>query len=271
MKALSIVLTGALALAAFAAPGPSPAQAPAPQAAPPAKAGPETAAPEEVEPEAKAALQKMSAYLGTLDTFEIKATTSLDLVTQTGQRVQLNGDARYRVRRPNGFVIDVNTDWKKRTFIYDGKSFTVFAPEKGYYATVPAPGTILATLDLMYEKFGIALPVEDLFRWNNEGSRRVAQIDSGWRVGTVTISGTKTDHYAFRQDDIDWQVWIEQGDRPLPRRLVIIDRSQAEQPAYQATFDWTLNPRLADDTFAFKAGPNAKAIQLTVLSDGGSQ
>jgi hypothetical protein len=206
-----------------------------------------------VEPEAVQALQKMSAYLQTLNAFEITTKTSLDLVTQ------------YKVRRPKGFVIEINTDWKKRVFLYDGARFTVYAPELGHYAQVDAPATNLQTLDAIYEKFGIALPIEDLFRWNDVSSRRQDPLSSAIVVGERMIEGVPTDQYAFRQGDFDWQVWIARGDRPLPRKLVIVDRSDLAQPAYSAILTWTVNPTFTDEDFAFRPTSGATAIRLTPI------
>jgi hypothetical protein len=220
-----------------------------------------------VEPEAVQALQKMSAYLQTLNAFEITTKTSLDLVTQTGQRVQLDGTGSYKVRRPKGFVIEINTDWKKRVFLYDGTRFTVYAPELGYYAQVDAPATNLQTLDAIYEKFGIALPIEDLFRWNDVSSRRQDPLSSAIVVGERMIEGVPTDQYAFRQGDFDWQVWIARGDRPLPRKLVIVDRSDLAQPAYSAILTWTVNPTFTDEDFAFRPTSGATAIRLTPIQN----
>jgi hypothetical protein len=224
----------------------------------------------EVEPEARQALERMSAYLGTLKTFEVRTQTSLDIVTETGQRVQIDGTAHYKVRRPDGFVIEVATDLKKRTFFYDGKNFTVFSPQHEFYATVAAPETTLKTLDLLWDKFGIALPLEDLFRWNGLKSRRSEELTGAFLVGPATIDGVLTDQYAFRQGQVDWSVWIEQGARPLPRKLMIVDRSQPEQPAYVARLAWTLNPTFAPDAFTFRAGPKAKSIRMSTLETAGS-
>jgi hypothetical protein len=260
------VATATLPSLGSAQTAPAPAPAPAPAAA--ADTDPTTPV---VEPEARQALERMSAYLGTLTSFEIKTQTSLDIVTEIGQRVQIDGTAHYKVRRPNGFVIDVVTDMKKRSFYYDGKSFTVFSPQHDYYATVAAPDTILKTLDVLWGQFGLALPLEDLFRWNDAKSRRTDELSSAFLVGPATIDGVLTNQYAFRQGEVDWSVWIEQGDRPLPRKLLIIDRSQAEQPAYVARLSWTLKPTFAADTFTYKAGPNAKSIRMSTLeSDTGS-
>jgi hypothetical protein len=222
----------------------------------------------EVEPEARQALERMSAYLGTLKTFEIRTQTSLDIVTETGQRVQIDGTAHYKVRRPDGFVIDVVTDLKTRTFFYDGKNFTVFSPQHEFYATVAAPPTTTKMLDVLWDKFGIALPLEDLFRWNDLKSRRSDELTGAFLVGPATLDGVLTDQYAFRQGEVDWSVWIERGERPLPRKLMIIDRSQAEQPAYVARLAWTLNPTFPADAFTFRAGPKAKSIRMSTLETG---
>ncbi len=274
MRPLPFVACCVLSVAAAALPslGPSLALAQTPPATPAAPAttpdtGPVTPV---VEPEARQALEKMSAYLGTLKTFEIQTQTTLDIVTEIGQRVQIDGATHYKVRRPDGFVIDVVTDMKKRSFFYDGKHFTVYAPQQDFYSTVAAPETILKTLDLIWDQFGLALPLEDLFRWNDLKSRRPEELSSGFLVGPATIDGVLTNQYAFRQGQVDWSVWIEQGDRPLPRKLLIVDRSQAEQPAYVARLAWTLNPTFPANTFTYRAGPNAKSIRMSTLETTGS-
>lgn len=274
MRPLPFVACCVLSVAAAAA-FPALASAQTTPAPPPASAAPATPPDEglvapEVEPEARQALERMSAYLGTLKTFEIRTQTSLDIVTETGQRVQIDGTAHYKVRKPDGFVIEVVTDLKKRTFFYDGKSFTVFSPQHEFYATVAAPPTTLKMLDWLWDDYGLALPLEDLFRWNELKSRRPDELTGAFLVGPATIDGVLTNQYAFRQGEVDWSVWIEQGERPLPRKLMIVDRSQTEQPAYVARLTWTLNPTFPADAFTYRAGPKAKSIRMSTLEPAGS-
>ena len=105
-----------------------------------------------------AALRKMSAYLMSLKSAAITSRGSLDAVTDNGQRIQLDGVTTYKMRKP-GFVIDYDSDIKKRRFFYDGKQFTVYSPATGHYATVAAPPTDREVLDVIYKKYGIALPL----------------------------------------------------------------------------------------------------------------
>jgi len=205
----------------------------------------------------------------TAKTMEIDSKGSLDVVTKNGQRIQLDGATNYKIRRP-GFVIDYKSDIKNRQFIYDGKTFTVNSPGLGFYATVPAPPTNREVLDTIYEKFGIALPLEDLFRWG-DGSRaaRLAGLESAYEVGTATIDGVATDHYAFREKGVDWEVWIDQGDKPFPRKLVIVDRTDPAKPTFIARLDWKMNPSFADSDFKFVPGPDSKRIKLASYQGAG--
>jgi hypothetical protein len=208
------------------------------------------------------AIKEMSAYLMSAQTVAITSQGSLDAVTADGQRIQLDGTTTYKVRRP-GFVIDYNSDIKSRRFIYDGKTFTVYSPKLGFYASAPAPGTNREVLDTIYNKFGIALPLEDLFRWSDGSSAdRIQALKSAYEVGSATIDGVQTDHFAFREADLDWEVWIQKGDQPLPRKFVIVDRTDPSRPTFTARLSWQINPTFTDADFAFVPDANAKQIQL---------
>jgi hypothetical protein len=236
----------------------------------PRPAGPDPIAREGViEDGAVDALKEMSAYLASMKTAAITSQGSLDAVTADDQRIQLDGTTTYKIRRP-GFVIDYKSDIKDRRFIYDGKTFTVYSPTLGFYASVPAPATNREVLDTIYNKFGIALPLEDLFRWADASyASRIQALKSAYEVGTATIDGVETDHFAFREQDVDWEVWIQQGDQPLPRKLVIVDRTDPSRPTFIARLSWVVNPPLTDADFTFVPDANAKKIQLATFQGSG--
>lgn len=221
-----------------------------------------------VDPAAVDALKRMSAYLSTLKTFEATSEGSMDVVTEEGQRIQLDGVTHYKARKP-GFVIDHVSDLKSRRFIYDGKKFTVYSPKLGYYATVDAPPTNKEMLDLVYDKYGIRLPLEDLFRWNDASNTRLEALKSAFPIGTATIDGVSTDHYAFREEDVDWEIWIEKGAAPLPRKVVIVDRTDPTLPTFISRLSWKANAPLTDADFAFVPGKDAKQIKLAEFQGQG--
>ena len=170
-----------------------------------------------VDDNAVEALNEMSNYLRSANTLALTSEATRDVVTNDGQRIQLEGVAKYKIRKPNGFVIDYTSDIKDRSFIYDGKTFTVYSPKLGFYAQAPAPATNKEVLDTIYNKFGIALPLEDLFRWGEDGDKdRVKALRSAYEVGSATVRGVETDHFAFREDNVDGEIWIQKADPPLP-------------------------------------------------------
>jgi len=208
------------------------------------------------------AIREMSNYLMSAKTLALTTQGSMDAVTADGQRIQLDGTTSYKMRRP-GFVIDYNSDIKSRRFIYDGKTFTVYSPKLGYYATAPAPATNREVLDTIYSKFGIALPLEDLFRWGDgSNADRIQALKSAYEVGSATIDGVPTDHFAFREAEVDWEIWIQKGDQPLPRKLVIVDRTDPARPTFSTRLSWQVNPAFTDADFTFVPDANAKRIQL---------
>jgi hypothetical protein len=222
-----------------------------------------------VEEEAIEALRAMSRYLMTATTLEINTVGTLDVVTNDGQRIQLDGTTNYKIRRP-GFVIDYRSDIKSRRFIYDGRTFTVYSPTLGFYSTVPAPPTNREVLEAAYNRFGIELPLEDLFRWGDGSIEdRTAALQSGSKVGTATLDGVATDHYAFREADTDWQVWIQQGDQPLPLKLVIVDRTDPARPTFTSRMSWRFNPTFTDADFTFVPDANARRIQMATFQGPG--
>src|SRR6185369_17030670 len=208
------------------------------------------------------AIKAMSTYLMQQQALQINTVGSLDVVTDSGQRIQLDGTTTYKIRRP-GFVIDYVSDIKSRRFIYDGKTFTVYSPMLGFYASVPAPPTNREVLDTIYDKFGISLPLVDLFRWGDGASGdRIKALQAAYDAGPATIDGALTEHYAFREPQVDWEVWIQQGDQPLPRKLVIVDRTDPSRPTFSTRLAWQVNPTFTDADFTFVPDANAKRIQM---------
>lgn len=248
----AMTIAALLAGAAYAQPAPAPA-------------APAGAADSDIDPDAIEALKRMSAYLGTQTNFELKSSGAFDLVLDDGQRLQFGDNATFKVRRPNGFVIERIGDYKDRRFTYDGKQLTVSSPRTAYYAQVEAPPTIRETLALAADRYGIELPLTDLFRWSEPGGGRADDIQEALYVGPALIDGTPTDHYAFREAEVDWQIWIAQGDSPVPRKIVITDRTDPSSPQYTATLSWNFRPAFDAQTFAFQAPAGALPIRLTAL------
>jgi hypothetical protein len=222
-----------------------------------------------VDPAAIEALEKMGGYLRSLKAMEIKAVTRTDEVLDSGQKIQLTGRVDLQVKRPDRLWASVDSDRKKRQFFYDGETFTLYGEKVGYYASIDAPPTIGQLIEVASKRYGLEFPLADLFYWGTDKSG-VDKIQSATYVGPSRIDGVETDHYAFRQADLDWQVWIQRGPRPLPRKLVLTTTNERTQPQYEVELSWDLAPKQTKEMFTFVPPKGALPIGfMDVASHGG--
>jgi hypothetical protein len=222
-----------------------------------------------VEPEAIAALDRMGAYLRTLKAFQVRATTTTEDVLTDGEKVQFAAAVDVLVRRPDRFRADVNSDRHSRLYFYDGKSFTLFARRVGYYATVPAPPTIAEVADRLDEKYGIEVPLADLFQWGS-AQWNTSDIKAASDIGPSEVEGVTCEHYALRQAGVDWQIWLQNGEYPLPRRLVITTLTDEARPQFTAVYTWNLAPSFNDAAFTFVPPSDAQRIVFAEGSPAGA-
>ena len=220
-----------------------------------------------IDPAAVAALDKMGAYLRTLSTFEVRANTTVEDVLDDGRKVQFAAVTDLLAKRPDRLRADVNSDRQERSYYFNGKEFTLFARRMNFYATVPAPPTIGEFNKQLEEKFGIEVPLVDLFRWGSS-EKSDAPIKLATNIGTSMIDGSSCTHYSFRQPELDWQIWIQNGDFPLPRKLVITTLSDEARPQVTSIYTWNLAPAFNDAAFTFVPPPEAKKITLAEVPTG---
>jgi hypothetical protein len=212
-----------------------------------------------LEQDALAALDRMGAFLSSLQEFAVRAETTKEEVLESGQKLQFAKSVDLWVKRPNALRADVNSDRQRRQFFYDGKTFALYSPRLGYYASVAAPPTIGELVGVLQERYGVEMPLVDLFHFGTDPHLKEA-IRSAIDVGPATIGGADTEHYAYRQLDVDWQIWIEHGETPLPRKFVITTREEPSEPQFVAVLTWNLTPNLHPKSFTFVPPADAKRI-----------
>ena len=214
-----------------------------------------------IEPEAVAALQRMGQYLGTLRTFSVKGLATTEEVLPQGLKVRHDTNATMEVARPDHVRAEQTSDRRHRLIVYDGKTFSVYSKSSGYYAQEPMTSSVYELAGRIESEYALELPLLDLFAWADENAQR-PQLQLARVVGLSTIAGVPCDQYAFRQDGRDWQVWIQRGAQPLPRRLVVTSTRNEARPQYTADYEWTLQPQIAPTAFAFTPPAGSISVPL---------
>jgi len=218
------------------------------------------------DPDAIAALNKMGSYLRTLGAFQVQSTQTKDDVLENGQAIQSAGVVDVLAVRPNRLRAEITSDDKHQLLFYDGKNFTIFGQLVNYYATVPAPSTIGELIDKLDQKYGIEMPLVDLFIWSTPQSDAEKQITSAIDVGPSSVDGTSCEQYAFRQEGLDWQIWIQLGDYPLPRKLILTTTTDDARPRFSQVLRWNLAPSFNDAAFTFDPPDGARKITIAEVT-----
>jgi hypothetical protein len=214
-----------------------------------------------VDPDAVEAIKKMGVYLRSLKAFQVIDDVSNDDVLEDGLVVQNNKKVDLLAAMPNRMRVEVTSDQTHRLYLYDGKNFTVWGRLVNYYATVPAPPTIGELFKVADEKYDIELPLIDIFKWGTNDDD-IRAIKTAVDIGPSTVEGVTCEQYAFHQEGADWQIWIQLGEFPLPRRLVIRTLTDDARPQHSDTLTWNLAPSFNDEAFVFSPPEDAKRVVL---------
>lgn len=218
-----------------------------------------------VDEKADAHLREMSDYLGGLPEFTVVASTSTEVVLESGQKLELDATSNVAVRRPDRLRSERSGEIARLSLFYDGRRLSLMGHQLNLYATAPAPATIDETIDFARDKLGLDVPGADLLR-SDVHAVLTSDAVSGKYIGETIVDGVACHHLAFRGEEVDWQLWIEAGPRPLPRKYVITSKDVVGEPEFTVTLrDWNLDPELTEETFRFEPPPDAEEIEFLGL------
>lgn len=261
-QALWIAGTAALLLA----PGLAYAQQPAP-----GKKAPAAAAVTESQAQASAILMRMADFLGGAQRFSVSVRGGYDAVQQSGQKIEFGEMRKVTLSRPDRLRMEgERSDGAKTLTVFTGKEIVLIDETSNVYATAPQPGGLDDTIFHFVKDLGMRLPLAVLLV-----SQLPAELKSRVRlvayVEKTNIYGPPSHHLAARTDTVDFQVWVADGDTPLPQRVVITYKKAKGEPQFWAQFsDWNLAPAIEDSTFLARPPDGAQkvafAAQLPRLS-----
>jgi len=215
----------------------------------------------DIEPKAVEVLKQMCDYLKNLQQFTVQAEITEDVLLTSGQRIQYARSVEASVRRPDRMRAESVGDTDNRLLVYDGKTFILLDRTKNFYTTIAAPPDLDAALEHATQAFNLRAPLADLI-YTKSYEYLTAGALSGFYVGLSKVQGVPCHHLAFRQKDIDWQIWVEDGPNPVPRKFLITDK-KAQGLQFTAVFTkWNTSPQLEDSLFTFVAPAKAEKIDI---------
>jgi hypothetical protein len=215
-----------------------------------------------IDPEALAILKKATDYLTGLAQFRLKGYKEEDAVQESGQKFQFSASFDVCLKRPNRlFVTRMEDDGIIRRLWYDGKTASMYDEGEKVYGQLQVPDTIDSMLDYLETVVESPLPLADLLY--NDLSHLAERARSGMYLGISFVQNTACDHLAFRGESVDWQLWVDRGEKPLMRKIVITYKESAGEPQLSARLEeWNVAPQLPDSLFQFSTPEGARRIPI---------
>lgn len=217
--------------------------------------------------EARRMLKAMSDYLAAQTAISFDYDATFEVVTNDEQRLALASSGMVAINRPDKIRATRTSGFVNAETIFDGKTLTLLGKDANKYTQVAMPGAIDNLVDELRDKYNRPLPAADLLM-SNAYAGLVQDIYDSKDLGSGVINGTECDFVAFRQDEVDLQIWIAQGNRPLPCRYTVTSRQVAGGPQYSIEFrNWKTGSDVVTQDFSFKNSTNAEKIELKDLQD----
>lgn len=215
-----------------------------------------------VDPEALALLRRAAGRIAASERFHVKMRTVYDVVQDSGQKLQFGTWDEATIRRPNRAAATFRRDdGDLRRVFYDGSLFTLYDADENVYGQFPVPDTLDETLDFLELELGMPLAVGELFY--SDLSYLGSEAVEGGVVGLSRVGKYECDQLAFRGKTVDWQVWIQRGETPLIRKLLVTYKELPAWPQLGVFFlDWDFEADAPDDLFHFTPPEGAEQIPV---------
>jgi hypothetical protein len=215
-----------------------------------------------VDPAAVQVLKRMTDYLGALGEFSVRTQNTLEDLLPSGHRIDLDVSSKVTVKRPNRLRAERQGDLVDQVFYFDGKTLTLHNPSDRVYATESVPGTIEDALRFAAVSLGLSVPASDLV-YPNAFDLLMQDVKLAVILGKTMIGGTKCTHLLFSRPGVDFQVWVAEGERPLPCKVVVTDRTLDGRLSVTTVMtDWNVAPQTPDARFTFAPPKGAKRIEF---------
>jgi hypothetical protein len=210
--------------------------------------------------DARKILKGMSDYVANQKGISVTYDSDVEVITSDLQKIQFTSSGEVSLVRPDKLRANRTGGYSDIELVLDGKTVTVFGKSISVFAQFDAPGSIDQVLDRLRDQSSLELPGADLLLSNAYDALTADVIDAK-HIGQGIINGVEC-------EDTDWQIWIEVGPRPIPRKYVITTKSTTGGPQYTLRIkDWKADAQFGADAFVFKPPSDAKKVDIKALSE----
>jgi hypothetical protein len=205
-------------------------------------------------------LSSMSAFTSGQDQVVLTARAYNDAALAEGLMISNAEEVTVTIDHPGSMHADTFDGVEHKELYFHDGLLTVFRSGSGFYAQAEIPKEIEAAMDFALHELDIEAPLMDLI-YRDPMAHLVSDASAVLYItDKVRIDGTDCHHIAIRYPEIDLQIWVEEGERSAPRRVVITDKWLGGAPRFSANLDWDTSPEIATGAFEFKPPAGSRNI-----------
>jgi len=208
-------------------------------------------------------LRAMTDYTGAQKSISAAFDSDIEVIISPElQKIQFSSSGQIKLNRPDKLRIRRTGGYADVELVFDGKTLSLYGNNAKSYVQADAAGTVDEVIDTLQAHTGAGMPGTDLLL-SHSYDELMANVVAGEHIGLGVVDGVECEHLAFRGIDTDWQIWIEAGARPIPRKYVITSKTLAGAPQYTLRIkDWKTDAVADADAFVFKPPTGATKVSL---------
>jgi hypothetical protein len=214
------------------------------------------------EPDPMALLHQMCDYLGSLQQFSFRAAAAYDEVYSGGKKLQYAADMEIFVKRPDMIRVNAVGDILDKEFFLRNSSITLYDKNENVYAIMQVPPTIEGALAKAHNEYNLRVSLTELANphlWQMLSGK----IENALYVGEANVGTTPCYHLAFDGPEVELQVWMGVGKKPLPMKVVFVQKKIEGEPQWSAYLsDWKTSATLSDGLFKFTPPAGVQKIKF---------
>ena len=221
----------------------------------------------QAEDDAAQVLKAMSDYVSSQKSISLSFDSDIEVITPEIQKIQFTSSGKLLLRRPDKLRANRTGGYTDVELVFDGKTLTILGKNINAYAQSEVSGNVDTLVDVLRDQYSLEFPGADLLL-SNPYNVLMADVLEAKHIGQGVVDGIECEHLAFRNQDTDWQLWIEVGEHPIPRKFVITSKATAAAPQYTLLIkDWKTDAEIGADAFAFQPPAEAKKVEIKTLRE----
>jgi len=221
-----------------------------------------SAAESQKDPRAIDVLNRMAAYTASLDRLVIKGEVSADARLDAGLLVSNPSEIVIKIDRPGSLYLEKFDGLNTQKIYIHKEKLTIFNSERNFYARSPVPAKIEDAMQFAIDEFDLEVPLGELFFADSAIALMTGQDTLLYLTDKSRVRGVDCHHIVIRGTEIDLQLWVEEGERPVPRKISMTMKWEGGSPRSTALMEFSAANELDAKVFDFNPPAGAQEIKF---------